>query len=101
MTQKGLKISSSSVIDSLIYGYNTNTNKLQYVTDKANDTTTKLGDFKEYVNNTSQDYWYDGNGNMIEDNNKNVSSIVYNHLNLPATIAISGKGTINYTYDAS
>ena len=37
----------------------------------------------------------------IKDNNKNISSIVYNYLNLPATIAINSKGTISYVYDAA
>lgn len=101
MTQKGLKLTSSSVIDSLVYGYNGSTNKLHYVTDKTNDIDTQLGDFKETTNNTSQDYWYDGNGNLLGDNNKGISSITYNHLNLPADIKVNGKGTISYTYDAS
>ncbi|MBK9570519.1 MAG: hypothetical protein IPO53_11825 [Chitinophagaceae bacterium] len=46
MTQKGWKLGGSSVIDSLIYGYTSASNKLYYVTDKANDSTTRLGDFK-------------------------------------------------------
>jgi len=36
----------------------------------------------------------------VEDNNKNISAITYNHLNLPAIIGISGEGIINYVYDA-
>jgi RHS repeat-associated protein len=101
MTQKGVKLTTSSVIDSLAYGYFSSSNRLQYVTDRSNDTTTKLGDFKEYSNNTSQDYWYDGNGNLTKDNNKKIDAITYNHLNLPATIHVSGKGNIIYTYDAT
>lgn len=100
MTQKGVKISSSSVIDSLVYGYNAGGNRLNYVTDLANDTSSRLGDFKEYNNNTSQDYSYDGNGNMNIDNNKKVSKITYNVLNLPSSISFAGKGVITYFYDA-
>ena len=101
MTQKGLKINTSPVIDSLSYGYNTTSNKLNYVTDLANDTASKLGDFKEITNNTSQDYTYDGNGSLTIDNNKKITKIIYNHLNLPDSIRILGKGTIKYTYDAA
>jgi len=100
MTQKGWKLGGSSVIDSLIYGYNSVSNKLNYVTDKTNDTSTLLGDFRESANNTSQDYNYDNNGNLINDNNKKISTIIYNHLNLPDSIRVTGKGTIKYIYDA-
>lgn len=100
MSQYGVKLNTSALIDSLVYGYQNNSNKLSYVTDKVNDTTTLLGDFKENVNNTSTDYTYDVNGNMIADNNKQISAITYNHLNLPEQVTIPGKGTIIYTYDA-
>jgi YD repeat-containing protein len=101
MSQKGWKLGGSSVIDSLVYGYNTSSNKLNYVTDKANDANSKLGDFKETTNNTSQDYSYDGNGNMTIDNNKAIGNIHYNFLNLPDSITVTSKGTIKYTYDAA
>lgn len=101
MTQKGRKLNGSSVIDSLSYGYISNSNKLSYVTDKTNDVNSMLSDFKEIVNNTSQDYSYDGNGNLTVDNNKTVTSITYNHLNLPVEIKMIGKGKIVYKYDAT
>lgn len=101
MNQMGLKLNSSTLIDSLVYGYVTSTNKLNYVTDKVNDTTSHLGDFTEITKNTSQDYSYDGNGSLIQDKNKNISSIHYNHLNLPDSIMMTGKGTIRYVYDAT
>ena len=47
------------------------------------------------------DYTYDVNGNLNLDNNKAISSITYNHLNLPLVITVTGKGAITYTYDAS
>jgi RHS repeat-associated protein len=67
-----------------------------------------------YNNNKASiyDYGYDLNGNMISDRNKGINgsvdidqttggAITYNHLNLPATITVTGKGTITYTYDAA
>ena len=55
------------------------------------------------------DYTYDVNGNMLNDVNKGITAITYNHLNLPATVTIDGtdaqgttqQGTITYTYDAT
>src|SRR5262249_53052146 len=44
---------------------------------------------------------YDGNGNMNVDGNKDISLIHYNHLNLPDSIRIRGKGVIKYVYDAT
>jgi len=38
---------------------------------------------------------------MTQDNNKGISTITYNYLNLPQTITMTGKGTISYTYDAA
>lgn len=98
MTQKGWKVNTSPIIDSLSYTYITNSNKLLRVKDDVNDVTTKLGDFKE---NTSagDDYVYDVNGNLTSDNNKSITSILYNHLNQPYEVNIAGKGKIVYTYD--
>jgi RHS repeat-associated protein len=100
--QKGWKISGSNYIDQLSYSYQASSNKLQGVLDASNDTSSRLGDFKYNPNTkTSTDYNYDGNGNLILDNNKKISSITYNHLNLPSVITVANKGTITYTYDAA
>jgi RHS repeat-associated protein len=102
MTQYGLKLSSSPIIDQLTYTYQTNTNKLSKVTDGYNDNTSTLGDFKyDPATKGTTDYSYDANGNLTLDNNKKISSITYNYLNLPSVITVTGKGTITYTYDAS
>jgi RHS repeat-associated protein len=120
MNQKGWKISGSSFIDQLKYNYQLTSNKLISVTDFNNDALSKLGDFKTNTTHpqaatkaaltatSSQaqfdaiaDYTYDANGNLILDNNKAISSIAYNHLNLPQTITVTGKGSIGYTYDAA
>ena len=115
MNQSGWKVGGSVTIDSLQYTYNSNTNKLLNVIDRVNDTATRLGDFrssKTYMtalgNNKTTgatDYTYDGNGNLKKDLNKDIgtssaSGITYNHLNLPDSITVAGKGTIKYVYDA-
>lgn len=101
MNQMGLKLNTSLLLDSLVYSYTSNTNKLYYVTDKVNDTSAHLGDFTEINKNTNQDYWYDGNGNLTKDINKNVADIHYNFLNQPDSITFTGKGKIIYRYDAA
>jgi RHS repeat-associated protein len=102
MLQKGMVGTTSKTIDSLVYSYSTNSNKLSGVRDIDSSITksAQLGDFID-GNTSGNDYTYDGNGNMIADLNKRISSITYNHLDLPATITITGKGTITYQYDAA
>jgi RHS repeat-associated protein len=111
MNQKGWKIGGSVTIDSMLYTYISSSNKLLNVIDRSNDTATILGDFrssKTYMNSLSNnkttaatDYSYDQNGNLILDNNKDISYIHYNHLNLPDSIVVANKGNIKYVYDAS
>jgi hypothetical protein len=101
MQQKGLKLNTSPTIDNLAYTYLSNSNKLAKVIDAASDPNTKLGDFKDGANGSTDDYSYDVNGNLTLDNNKAISSITYNHLNLASVITVTGKGTITYTYDAA
>lgn len=119
MQQWGLKITGSSQIDNLKYTYIEGSNRLKSVTDFTNDAATKLGDFRTAVSHEQAsiksgltpsstvgqfqeitDYDYDPNGNMKLDNNKAITSISYNHLNLPQTINVDGKGSISYVYDA-
>jgi RHS repeat-associated protein len=121
MTQYGWKMGGSTTtpIDNMQYTYLPGSNKLKSVTDFNNDALTKLGDFKTNTTHPQAaaktaltaastqtqfdaitDYTYDANGNLNLDNNKAISSITYNHLNLPAVITVTGKGTITYTYDA-
>jgi RHS repeat-associated protein len=83
-------------IDDLVYDYDDNLkNQLVNVTDNTNDPK----GFKD-ENNGTADYDYDANGNMIKDENKNISSIVYNHLNLPTQINFATGDKIEYLYDA-
>jgi RHS repeat-associated protein len=86
-------------IDDLSYEYSTaNGNQLTKVTDgpKGNN-----GEGFIDGNKTGDDYTYDGNGNLITDKNKNITAIVYNHLNLPTKITFGTTGTIEYIYSAA
>ncbi|MEO6732331.1 MAG: RHS repeat-associated core domain-containing protein, partial [Ferruginibacter sp.] len=111
MTQYGMKgPSTSGLLDLLTYTYkqtNEASNQLLAVTEdiSINTTNNKLGDFTD-KNRTPDDYDYDLNGNLRYDNNKKITSIEYNHLNLPWKITVknddgTSKGTIIYIYDAS
>jgi RHS repeat-associated protein len=50
---------------------------------------------------TTQEYAYDANGNMISDQNKGITSITYNHLNLPKKIIFATGAMIEILYDAA
>ena len=92
-------------MDDLSYAYDGN--QLLGVTDSSTSGIKHKG---FYDGNTSgNDYIYDVNGNMTADKNKGITTIDYNHLNLPIFINISGtdaynnlqKGNISYIYDAT
>jgi RHS repeat-associated protein len=103
MTQNGFLVGTSGAVDQLSYSYlSGGSNKLMGVTDGANNPNTLLGDFHyNPATKQSTDYNYDGNGNLIQDNNKAITAITYNYLNLPQLVHISAKGNIAYTYDAA
>jgi len=44
------------------------------------------------------DFEYDDYGNLIVDNNKGITEIIYNHLNLPKKITVGTNRTIEYLY---
>ncbi len=92
---------SIQLIDNLTYYYSSanNLNQLTKVIDNA--TTYKAGGFVDSAANTVDDYGYDANGNMTKDNNKNITAIAYNHLNLPTKITFATTGNIAYLYNAA
>ncbi|SNY99680.1 DUF6443 domain-containing protein [Flagellimonas pacifica] len=96
LTRNGWQNGSYSNMDVLDYDYfNSETsNRLYKVRDDGND-----GHGFKDSSADDQDYWYDANGNMTKDDNKGISSIAYNHLNLPVSVTLPG-GTISYIYDA-
>jgi RHS repeat-associated protein len=98
MKQMGMDGITIKTVDSLKMGTVANSNRLLFVTDKRNDPTSKLGDFKETVNDESQDYTYDYSGNISSDNNKGILVEAYNHLNQLNTVYVKDKGVIFYQY---
>jgi hypothetical protein len=109
-TQNGLRLNGNKVIDQLKYHYHNSSvsNKLMNVLDDKNDPQTKLGDFRssqKYMTdlgnvktNQAIDYDYDANGNLIFDKNKDITSITYNHLNLPQSAFCSSVNTMRTLY---
>ncbi len=83
--------------DELTYKYFKLSNKLKSVT----DATGKNKGFKD-GNIPNDDYSYDQDGNLTSDANKNITSILYNHLNLPRVIKFNNSNSkkIKYYYDA-
>jgi RHS repeat-associated protein len=86
-------------IDNLTYSYGyPKMNQLLSVTDATNHPK----GFKDGTN-TDYDFTYDANGNLKSDKNKGITSISYNHLNLPVEIVFNNNTStkINYIYNAA
>ena len=83
-------------IDDLKYGYNGN----QLI--NVADTNVHPDGFNDGHTGTvaNPDYLYDSYGNLIEDKNKDITAITYNHLNLPTKVAFGTQGFIDYIYTA-
>ncbi|MBF04855.1 MAG: type IV secretion protein Rhs [Flavobacterium sp.] len=87
-------------IDDLIYTYHTtNKNQLVKVFDDESNPQGFNDDGDGSTDFNGNDYLYDDNGNMIKDDNKGITNIVYNHLNLPTSI-LFGANKIDYIYNA-
>ncbi|RXG11492.1 RHS repeat-associated protein, partial [Leeuwenhoekiella aestuarii] len=90
-----------NLMDDLTFVYDSG-NKLLKVTDARSLSNTIKGQFND-GNTNGNDYSYDVNGNMIQDLNKGITSVLYNHLNMPTEIKFNNSNTqkINYTYAAN
>ncbi len=84
---------TQALLDNMTYSYTAGTNKISSIADAGNTT---QGGFRA----SSGAMTYDANGNMISNVAKGITSISYNHLNLPNNITITGGKTIDFTYDA-
>jgi RHS repeat-associated protein len=89
--------STYGTVDQLTYGYQTNSNKLTQVSDAMTSQTYTSKDFKG-ISNVA--YTYDPNGNLKSNADKQISNIVYNHLNLPSEVSFSTGAKIRFAYDA-
>ncbi len=91
-----LKRNSGSIIDNLSYVYENsgNSNRLASVSD-ASGLATGFSDV------AGTDYAYDANGNLTQDNNKSITNIEYNLLNLPKLITKDANNTVTYIYSAT
>ncbi|MEM7107051.1 MAG: DUF6443 domain-containing protein [Bacteroidota bacterium] len=87
---------TGGTMDVLVYDYTGTGNQLRGIRDDGNDTE----GFKDGTN-VGDDYLYDDNGNMTRDENKNIGTITYNHLNLPQRVEKDANNYILYTYDAA
>lgn len=88
-------------VDNLDYSYGDSGNQLQAITDNGRD----ADNFNciEYhdIKTDDVEMFYDSNGNLIKDADRNIDSIVYNIFNLPDTIKFyNGNKIVNF-YDAS
>ena len=84
-------------IDNLGYRYGAGSNRLLAVGD-ASGSPEGFSD----GTNSGDDFAYDASGNMISDKNKNITSVAYNHLDLPVRIVFGGdlNTRVDYAYDA-
>jgi RHS repeat-associated protein len=88
---------TGNLIDNLTYNYGTSgaiSNRLAYVSD-ASSSSEGFTDGNAGVD----DFGYDQNGNLLLDKNKGITSISYNHLNLPTQI-VKGPDNVTFVYDA-
>ena len=94
LSRNGLKSNNSfGLIDNLAYTYNSNSNKIQAVTDNSNESAS----FKDVSGN---DYAYSLDGSLTSDANKGITLIEYNYLKKPRRIIQNGV-EILYQYDAT
>jgi len=73
-------------------------------TNDDNSIPTQENDFKDKGSIVQTEYFYDANGNMASDLNKQIDTVIYNHLNLPQDIEITYDGAqkhLYYTYDVA
>ncbi|MEQ8715662.1 MAG: RHS repeat-associated core domain-containing protein, partial [Cyclobacteriaceae bacterium] len=88
-----------TTIDQMAYGYSGN--RLMEVQDAIDGSALSVADGFIDGANTSAEYGYDANGNMIRDDNKGLVAIAYNYLNLPESVTRDDGMVINYTYAAN
>ena len=91
-----LRRQNGTILDSLVYDYAGN--RLIAVEDSGNK---QEGFIDGNTNPVSDEYQYDENGNMIIDDNKKITFISYNFMNLVERVDFDNGDQIRYTYDAA
>jgi len=98
LNRNGSNDITPTTIDAIFYTYDGN--RLIAVNDTSNNT-------EGFTNgaNTSLEYTYDDDGNMISDANKKITNIVYNEMNLPTRINFTANSLgqarfIDFVYDS-
>jgi RHS repeat-associated protein len=88
--------SNNTTIDNLTYTYEDVSNRLKSVSDAS-------GNAKGFNNgaSSSQEYGYDDNGNLQYDQNKGISDISYNRMNLPDVVTFDNGNELHFVYDAA
>lgn len=89
------KNSSGTIMDQFTYHYISGTNKLQYVGDAASSSVSTV----DIDNQSSDNYLYNDNGNMIADKQNGIGFIFYDVSNLPVEIVKTDNSQIDYDYD--
>jgi RHS repeat-associated protein len=97
---QGYTAGTFGMIDNLTYNIN-DKNQLTKVSDASLDG--KGFKYIFYDKNRPIDFTYDANGNLTSDVNKRITSITYNHLNLPMEIVYANNTNqrIQFIYDAT
>ena len=86
---------SRGMIDNLVYSYKPNSNQIDSITDRGTGASHN-NEFKPFAGT----FTYDSNGNTTYMPHRQ-AAVKYNYLNLPESVAVTGEGTIDYTYDAA
>ncbi|MDJ1470201.1 LamG-like jellyroll fold domain-containing protein [Xanthocytophaga flava] len=90
-------------IDDLSYSYSGNqlTNVRDFSQSTIQTTPSVTGDFTDASFGSGQEYFYDENGNLTKETNKNIT-VEYNYLNLPRAIRFTGSSNwIENVYSAT
>jgi RHS repeat-associated protein len=95
LSRNGYKSNNTfGLVDNLGYAYQTNSNKIQSVSDNSGE----IASFTDATGAT--DYTYSLDGSLTSDANKGISLIEYNYLKLPKRI-VKGSTVILNQYDAT
>jgi RHS repeat-associated protein len=95
LSRNGYKSNNTfGLVDNLGYAYQTNSNKIQSVSDNSGE----IASFTDAAGAT--DYTYNLDGSLASDANKGITLIEYNYLKLPKRI-VKGSTVILNQYDAT